>query len=365
MKKLLSILSIISLLVSCTEHSDPNPSPVINQNDNSYNNVQKLDSIINHYYQNGLFNGIILVSRYKKVAYREAFGYSNFETKEKLIPESVFYLASVSKQFTAMAIMILSDRNKLTYNDKLSKYFPEFPSYANFVTIKHLLNHTSGIPDYYRLNAYKPDLKNQDVLEILIKQNSLDFNPGDRFEYSNSGYVLLAMITEKVTGIPFHAFMKANVFDPLGMTNTLVYDESKPSINNRAIGYNMDGNLNDYNVLTTGAGGIFSTVDDLHLWDLALYTDTLVSYGTIKKAFTPTILNDGGISNYGFGWFIYEDDRRKIVTHSGNLFGFRTYIGRDLVNKNAYILLTNNGDAIEMNTIISAIRDFLDPLISE
>ena len=173
------------------------------------------------------------------------------------------------------------------------------------------------------------------------------------------------MITEKVSGIPFHAFMKANVFDPLGMTVTLVYDESKPSINNRAIGYSMDGTLADYNILTTGAGGIFSTVDDIHLWDLSLYTSTLVSYGTIYEAFTPIILNDGEISNYGFGWFIYEDERRKTVSHSGNLSGFRTHICRDIVNKNAYIILTNNGDAIEMNKVVNAIRDFLDPLISE
>ena len=265
MKRFLSILSLILLLASCTEQPDDQQSVVNNQYNNSYYNVQKLDSIINNCYQNGEFNGTILVSRNKKVVYRKAFGYANFETKENLIPESVFYLASVSKQFTAMAIMILNERNQLTYNDKLSKYFPEFPSYANVVTIKHLLTHTSGIPDHFGLNSYKPDLTNQDVLEILIEQKSLEFKLGDRFEYSNSGYILLAMITEKVSGIPFHEFMKENVFDPLGMTNTLVYDESKPLISNRAIGYSINGTLNDYNILTTGAGGIFSTIDDMHL----------------------------------------------------------------------------------------------------
>jgi len=365
MRKFLSILSLILLLASCTEQPEPQHSPVKNQGNNSYYNVQKLDSIINNCYQNGEFNGIILVSRNKKVVYRKAFGYANFETKEKLIPESVFYLASVSKQFTAMAIMILMERNKLTYNDKLSKYFPEFPPYANLITIKHLLTHTSGIPDHFSLNSYKPDLKNQDVLEILIRQKALEFKPGDRFEYSNSGYILLAMITEKVSRIPFHEFMKANVFDPVVMTNTLVYDESKPLINNRAIGYNMDGTLNDYNLLTTGSGGMFSTLDDLHLWDLALYNGTLVSFGTINEAFTPIILNGGEIYNYGFGWFIYEDGEQKTVSHSGNFSGFRTYISRDIVNKNAFMLLTNNGDALDRNKVVDAIRDFLDPQISD
>jgi len=364
LKKILPIVSLVLLLASCSEQSDPENTVVINQGTQSYYSVQILDSIVDNCYQNGEFNGTILVSRNKKVVYRKAFGYANLETKEKLIPESVFYLASVSKQFTAMSIMILSERNKLTYSDKLSKYFPEFPSYANAITIRHLLTHTSGVPDHFRLNSYKPDLTNQDVLEILIKQKFLDYKPGDRFEYSNSGYILLAMITEKVSGMPFHEFMKANVFDPVGMINTLVYDESKPLINNRAIGYSFDGNLNDYNILTTGAGGMFSTVDDLYLWDQALYTGTLVSWGTIYEAFTPFNLNDGAISNYGFGWFIYEDGRRKTVSHSGSFSGFRNYISRDIVNKNAFMLLTNNGDALEMNKVVNAIRDFLDPLIS-
>jgi CubicO group peptidase (beta-lactamase class C family) len=317
MKIILPILSLVLLLASCTEQSDPENTVVINQGTQSYYSVQKLDSIINNCYQNGEFNGTILVSR-----------------------------------------------NKLTYNDKLSNYFPEFPSYANNITIRHLLSHTSGIPDHFRLNSYKPDLTNQDVLEILIKQKFLDYKPGDRFEYSNSGYILLAMITEQVSGMPFHEFLKANVIDPLGMTNTLEYDESKPLINNRAIGYSFDGTLNDYNILTTGAGGIFSTVDDLYLSDQALYTGTLVSWGTIYEAFTPFTLNDGAISNYGFGWFIYEDGRQKTVSHSGSFSGFRNFISRDIVNKNAYMLLTNNGDALEMNKVVDAIRGFLDPQIS-
>jgi CubicO group peptidase (beta-lactamase class C family) len=365
MNKYLLILSLVWLLASYTEQSEPTHSTVKNPESRSYYSIQILDSIINDCHQNGEFNGTVLVTRNNKVVYRKALGYANFETKKKLIPESVFYLASVSKQFTAMAIMILNERKKLAYDDKLSKYFPEFPSYANEITIRHLLTHTSGIPDHFRLNSYKPDLKNEDVLEILIKQKFLDFKPGDRFEYSNSGYILLAMITEKVSGNPFHEFMKVNVFDPLGMNNTLVYDESKPFIDNRAIGYSMDGTINDYNILTTGAGGMFSTVDDLYLWDQALYTGTLVSWGTKYEAYTPFTLNDGAVSNYGFGWFIYEDERRKTVSHSGSFSGFRNYISRDIVNKNAFVLLTNNGDAFEMNKVVDAIRYFHDPLFSK
>ena len=169
-KKISSILSLLLLFASCSEQSDPEDSVVKDQGTQSHYSVQKLDSIVNNCYQDGEFNGTILVSRNKKVVYRKAFGYANLETKDMLTPESVFYLASVSKQFTAMAIMILCERKKLTYDDKLSKYFPEFPSYANDITLRHLLTHTSGIPDHFRLNSYKPDLTNQEVLEILNKR---------------------------------------------------------------------------------------------------------------------------------------------------------------------------------------------------
>ena len=363
MIRFFSILAFIFLLCSCNKKEDPLESDFSNENGGSYNNTHILDSIINACYDNGTFNGTVLVSDNKKVVYRRAFGYANRETKEMLIPESVFYLASVSKQFTAMAIMILNERNKLSYDDKLIKYFSEFQSYAGMVTIRHLLTHTSGIPDYFGLNIYKTDLKNRDVFEALIKLESLDFMPGSMYEYSNSGYVLLAMITEKVSGIPFHEFMKENIFYPLGMTNTMVYDESKPIIKNRVIGYNGDGSPNDYRILTSGAGGMFSNLDDLFLWDQALYANDLVSYTARYEAFSPMILNNGDKSNYGFGWLILDNEMGRIVRHSGSLFGFRTHITRDLTGKDAYIILSNNGDAFDMNTIIGAIKAFLNPSV--
>jgi len=152
-KKIFPILSLLLLLASCTEQPEPQHSIVNNQDNKSYYSLQKLDSIIKNCYQEGEFNGTILVSKNKKVVYRKAFGYANFETKEKLIPETVFSLESVSKPFTAMSIMILKERNKLSYDDKLSKYFPEFPPYANLITIKHLLTHTSGILNHFLLNS--------------------------------------------------------------------------------------------------------------------------------------------------------------------------------------------------------------------
>ncbi len=331
-----------------------------NEADKQTSKAKNIDLLMNHCYDYDMFNGTILVSENGNEIYKNALGYSNLETLEPLTPGSVFYLCSVSKQFTTMAIMILKERNMLSYSDKLSKYLPEFPSYAENVTIRNLMTHTSGIPDHYNLNAYKPGLTNKDVIDLLIQQDSLDFKPGEKYSYSNGGYVCLALIVEKVSGIPFHIFMKKNIFEPLGMEHTLVFDASKPNVSNRAIGFNATGGLDDYEILTTGAGGIFSNLEDLFKWDQSLYTEKLVSQSTLEEAFSPFILNNGEESNYGYGWGVNLSNGNKIVAHSGSLNGFRTYIRRDIKNHNSYILLTNKGASVEMGGITNALNNILN-----
>ncbi len=322
--------------------------------------TEQLDKLMTHCFENNLFNGTILVSENGKVIFRKAYGYADMETKEKLKPESSFYLASVSKQFTTMAVMMLKEKGKLSYEDKLTKFFPEFPDYADRVTVRHLMTHTSGIPDHYRLGAYKVDLTNADVKDLLVKQEKLDFEPGEKYSYSNGGYVLLAMIVEKVSGMPFHKFMKKNIFMPLKMKSTLVYDESKPEVANRAKGHHHISGYNDYEILTSGAGGMYSVIDDLYKWDQALYTEKLVKKETLEEAFTPVKLNSGEISNYGYGWGIQETDNGKIVSHSGGMNGYRTFIRRDLSKNNAHVILTNKGDALAMGDINTAITNILN-----
>tara|TARA_R110002050_G_scaffold88375_2_gene186626 strand:+ start:10523 stop:11626 length:1104 start_codon:yes stop_codon:yes gene_type:complete len=328
--------------------------------DNTKTEAGKIDSLIQHSYEKGMFNGAILVSRGDKIIYKNALGYADKDNNRKLNIASVFYLASVSKQFTAMAIMILKEQKKLSYDDKLSKYFPEFPDYANTVTLKHLMTHTSGIADHYRLGIYRKGLRDKDVLEALVKQKELDFKPGDEFRYSNGGYVLLSLIVTKVSGMPFHKFMEINIFRPLGMNNTLVYDESAPAIENRAVGYNQAGQLDDYEIFTTGAGGMFSTLDDLHLWDRALYTEQLISHAALEEAFTPATLNNGELTKYGYGWGVSEGDGQKVVQHTGGLAGYRTFIKRNLYNKSCYIILTNHGDTSNTTAIKTALDEILE-----
>lgn len=319
----------------------------------------KIDEFMTYCYNNGLFNGTVLVAENGNVIYKKAFGFSNFETKEPLQTHSRFHLASFTKQFTTMAIMILKQQGKLKYDDKLSTYFPELAPYANQVTIEHLMTHTSGIR-HFRLEACEPDLTNQGVLDILSKEDSLLFKPGEKFSYINTGFVLLSTIVEKASGLLFRDFLKTHIFDPLEMTHSLVYDESKPDIPGRARGYNIFGEKDEFYSLTTGALGIYSTLEDLFKWDQALYTEKLVKAAILNEAFTPYRLNNGNTSDYGYGWMIYEEDETaKRVAHAGEAEGFRNYIERQLDDKNTIILLTNKGDATPWWHIRTALRNIL------
>ncbi|MDD2820638.1 MAG: serine hydrolase [Flavobacterium sp.] len=320
------------------------------------NKASELDKLMKQANASGVFNGSILVAENGKVIYRKAFGYANKETKQVLKPEFCFDLASVSKQFTAMGIMILKERNSLSYDEKITKYFPEFPAYGKDITILNLLNNTSGMP-LYQSFANKDNLTNAEILKIIEERDALDANIGERYVYNNAGYVMLGLIIEKVSNMTLAEFLKENIFKPLKMKNTLVGDTPKIDLKNRALGYSVIGYLDDYTVSHTGSTSMFSNVDDLFLWDQALYTEKLVSKKTIEEAFTPVILNNGTLSNYGFGWFLTPE--KKSVDHSGSDFGYRTFIKRNLDKKNTYIWLTNAGNAINKDVINVAIENIL------
>jgi CubicO group peptidase (beta-lactamase class C family) len=323
------------------------------------NKAEKIDELMTTCYATGLYNGSVLIARDGEIIYHRVFGFADFETGEKLDMNSPFYIASISKQFTAMSIMMLNEQKRLRYDDTLSKYFPELPAYANQITIRHLLTHTSGLPDHLKSGNHAANLSNQDVLDFLVKRDSLAFRPGEQFAYSNSGYVLLAMIIEKASGRLYHTFLKESIFEPLDMHHSLVYDESKPTIPGRSVGYNMFGEEDDYNILTTGAGGIYSTAEDLFKWDQALYQEKIVKAQTLKEAFAPYTLHDGRKSYYGYGWRIVDCHKGKTVEHAGRFGGFKTYLGRQLGRKETIILLTNKGHASPLDGIRSAIGNIL------
>ena len=332
-------------------------TPVFAQEGNNITSkVAKIDSVLNFYHEQGILSGTVLVAEAGKVIYQKGFGYANMDTKEKLEPKSVFRLASVSKQFTAMCIMMLKEQNKLNYDDDLHKYLPEL-DYEG-VTIRHLLWHTSGMPDYidFMSRFYSDDewYVNDVVIKKMAKHHpEKEFEPGERYEYSNTGYLLLGSIVERVSGVSFKEFLHQNIFDNIGMSSSIFpfgKNEFK-EMADRVRGYKktkdggyVDDDYTDYDYDVCGDGGVFSNVVDLFKWNEALYTEKLVKQETIQEAYKPYVLNDGSVGDYGFGWNLYEVDSNKIVGHSGSWIGFRTHIVRDITNKHCVIILTNIGD---------------------
>ncbi len=324
--------------------------------------ITKMDSLLTSMYKNGNLNGNILIAEKGKVIYKKSFGFSNDSTKEKLNEHSIFELASISKQFTAMAIVILKEKKKLNYDDKMSKYIPELSYYDN-ITIRHLLNHTSGLPDYMEIMDTVFDKSkiatNKDIINLFanLKPSTL-FESNTQWQYSNTGYAILASIIERVTGMSYEAYLSKVLFKPLKMTNTFVYTRryAPKKIANYAYGFVYSDSLKKYTLPDflnetkqvvwldgiVGDGTVNSTVVDLLKWDRALYTTQLISKESKNEVFTSSELNDKTKSNYGFGWFIEDNGiYGNIVNHSGGWPGYLTFIDRHIQNDKTIIVLLN------------------------
>ena len=233
----------------------------------------RVKNLMESYYDSGIFKGCVLVANEHGIVFQHAFGQADMKKEKPLKLSTDFYLASVSKQFTAAAIMILKQESLLDFDDTIRQYLPELPVVYHGITIRDLLHHTSGIPDYYNFANPQPGFTNQDVLNVLVKVHELEFKPGTKYRYSNSGYVLLSIIVSRVSGKPFSKFVRAEIFKPLKMSRSVVFDSSAKPVKNRAIGYAANGVTTDYHFRTTGGGGIFTNVEDLYRWDRGLYTD--------------------------------------------------------------------------------------------
>jgi CubicO group peptidase (beta-lactamase class C family) len=324
---------------------------------NTFSQQKKLDSL---FAAQKDFSGVVLIAENGKPVYQKAFGYREFADQIPLQTSDIFELASVSKQFTAMIIMMLKDKGLLNYDDSVSKYL-EIPYKG--ITIRNLLTHTSGLPDYQAImDQYWDKTKvasNPDCIEYLNKYAPpKHFEPGEKYEYSNTGYMLLASIAEKASGKDFIEMCRQWIFKKLEMKSTDIRTlEEKKATKNFAIGHVYVEERNKYVRADSfpssnytiwlgnrkGPGRISSTAEDLLKWDKALYTEKLIRQSTLQEAFTPMKLNDGTISNYGFGWELRNDPSfGKIVQHNGDNPGYKTQIIRYIGEKKTIILLNNN-----------------------
>ena len=293
----------------------------------------------------------LMIIKDGKPILKKTYGLAHVQENIPVETRTNFRLASFTKQFTAMCIMMLQERGKLSLDQTLKDIFPNFPDYGKMITIRNFLNHTSGVLDYESLipDTATIQVLDKDVLRMMMEQDSTYFMPGTQYRYSNSGYALLAMIVEKISGQSFAKFLKQNIFDPLAMTNTVAYEKGISKVNFRAFGYaDENGKLvfKDQSLTSAvlGDGGIYSSVEDLFKWDQALYTDKLVSFVTLEQAFTPAILKDGTMLDYGFGWRIDEYHGFKRVHHTGQTCGFTTIIQRYPEQKFSVIILTNRNE---------------------
>jgi CubicO group peptidase (beta-lactamase class C family) len=295
----------------------------------------------------------------------KGYGLADLATGAAIHSKTPFRLASLTKQFTAMAIMILAEAGSLKYDDPIQQYLPQFSSYGEKITIRHLLNHTSGVEDYEELfldagiidtdyptpadrepKGFEPSLR--DAVDLLSNQR-LRFMPGDEWEYSNSGYVLLANIVERVSGIPFSRFLQDKIFRPLLMHDSLLSSRAQPEpeLSDRARGYVFNEGVYteaDYTPLNAiyGPDGAYSTLDDMIKWCQALGSANLVRPSTMSEALTSGELNSGARTGYGLGWFIAKNFGLPVVSHTGSWMGFRSFLSYYTQQQFAIVVLSNS-----------------------
>ena len=307
----------------------------------------------------------VIVIQGGSVIVRRAYGMADLDRRVPTTPETDYRLASLSKQFTAMAVMLLAKDGKLRYDQPVRDFLPELPASARAVTVRHLLNHTSGLYDYEDLipESRTTQLDDNDVLALLAAKDSVYFPAGTQYRYCNSGYVLLGLIVARVAGMSLPSFLRARIFEPLGMRATVVHVEGADTIPHRAYGYSPRGGgfvQTDQSVTsaTLGDGGIYTNVDDMARWDRALYGTELVDSATLGLATTPPQLPAGAETQYGFGWFVDSYRGEKRWRHTGETSGFRNAIQRFPRRGLTIIVLTNRSSG-EPAAIAERIADRL------
>lgn len=338
---------------------------------------QKVDAIFTGVTQPNDPGLAVLVLKNSQTVFEKGYGVAELRTHAKIDGKTNFRLASFTKQFTAMAIMLLVHDGKLRYNETLTDVFPDFPPYGKTITIRNLLTHTSGLPEYEDLMdatekvkgpTWTPEkqIQDEEVLALLKKEKAGNFAPGTSWAYSNSGYVVLGLIVAKVSGLTYAEFLHQRIFAPLRMNHTVAFQKGKNEVVNRAFGHTKEKNVyketdQSATSATLGDGGIYSNLEDLARWDEALREHKLLSEAEMRPALTPVRLNGGSQTywpketgddpraasrpvQYGFGWFLDPYQGHKRSYHDGETIGFRSTIQRFAEGQWTIVVLSNRND---------------------
>jgi CubicO group peptidase (beta-lactamase class C family) len=335
-------------------------------------NTKKIDSLLSTIYIDKKPGASVAIVEHGKMIFERNYGIANIETAEKISSSTNFNICSLTKQFTALSILQLAEKNKLALTDRLSKYFPELnKKIADAITIKELLTHSSGIPDHYDYTDTKSmhHAHDSDVLNAIKNADTLYFTPGTKFQYSNTAFCLLALIIEKTSGLSYSDYLKKNIFEPAGMKHTLVWNE-QAKIFSPAIGYNWDSAQNkfiesgaDEHIFfsTEGDGGIYTSVDDYRKWFEALQNHKIFSKKIVDEARSMEFTIDAGKKlGYGYGWFIDESNAPEKVYHSGSNGGFRTF-SFSIPDENFLIIIFSNRDDIDIEEVVLKMMLILKP----
>ncbi|HVF39395.1 MAG TPA: serine hydrolase domain-containing protein [Gemmatimonadaceae bacterium] len=346
MRSLAMLLSVFTVVAACATGGHPV--------------LPDIDPLMQRY--DGAVPGVsLLVMKDGVPVVRRSWGMSDLEQNIPATPETNFRLASITKQFTAAAILLLVQDRKVSLDDPISRWLPSLPTSTAPVTIRHLLSHTSGIVDYEDVMAPETStqLLDADVLRLVEKHDSTYFKPGTGYRYSNSGYALLALIVERASGKTFAAFLRDRIFAPLGMMRTVAHQEGASVVDRRAFGYtSKNGTWLRKDQSTTSAvlgdGGIYSSIDDLAKWDAALYDSRLLSDESRRAAFTAHTSTDDPNIKYGFGWRISG----QMLWHSGETSGFRNVILQFPAKRLTVVMLSNRDDPEPYDTALKIAKMF-------
>jgi CubicO group peptidase (beta-lactamase class C family) len=289
------------------------------------------------------------------------FGFADIDRQIPVTAATNFRLASLTKQFTAMSVLILVEEGRLSLDATLPELIAGFPSYAKNISVGYLLQHRSGLMDYESImpEDVSEQVHDSDVLQMMMEADQTYFEPGTEYRYSNSGYAVLAMLVERLSGKTFAEFLRERIFEPIGMNNTLAFEDGVSTVPTRAYGYTVRDNAVEFTdqspySAVLGDGGIYSSLDDLFLWDQSLYTDDLITADSKALMLTPAL------ENYGFGWRIDDYKGHRRYHHSGSTSGFRNYIVRFPDLKLTVIVLTNRAEP-DVTSLAERVADLYLP----
>lgn len=337
---------------------------------------QRIDSVFGYWNRTDAPGCALAIVQDGQIIYKKGYGMADLEHGIPIQPSSVFYAGSVSKQFVAMSILLLEEAGKLSIEDEVHQYIPELPDYDTPITIRHLLHHISGLRDYLSLielrgRSYLDFMPKQAALDLIFRQKGLNFQPGEQYSYSNTGYLLLATIVERISGKTLRQFARENIFEPLGMSHSFFNDNLYELVNNRAFGYRT-GAEGGFEPLfmrfsLVGSGGLYTTVEDLYQWDQNFYHNKLgkQQQSLIEKMQTDGKLNNGTSAGYAFAMTNGTYRGLANIGHTGSLGGYRAYYVRYPAQQFSIILLGNVAELAPTNLARQVADILLDKAFTE